>query len=385
MAGCSSGSCCRGSTFAPAARPREPSPRWPFLAILWWPIAKRRCHRGRLPRAGRLGAETRLAILGATDTGLFAHLVRGFQARRPDVRHLRGGRDARHLRGLRLRVPPAARRDGELGLDLQVKLVNDGFAQPLTLASRASLPAGPMALGTLRLLVRAGGDRLQSRHPRRERGAAQPSGACPSFWSDRRCGSPAGSRPTTLRARASATCWRRRTSRCRPTSGGLASAFGRAGVRLSGASPAILDGVERGDLALGYNVLGSYAFARQAAGAPHRHRGARRLRPRRHPLDVRAGRGAACRSRRGVHRVRAVGRRPVDPRRSRRARRRGSGNARKLDGRAHRRRAARRRAAGAARPLSPRRARPPAPCPFLDTWMEIVCTAIRQAGFVTGF
>lgn len=48
----------------------------------------------------------------------------------------------------------------------------------------------------------------------------------------------------------------------------LAAAFGRAGAWLSDSSPAILDGVASGDLALGYNVLGSYAFARQAAGAP---------------------------------------------------------------------------------------------------------------------
>ncbi|WP_322895288.1 MULTISPECIES: extracellular solute-binding protein [unclassified Yoonia] len=48
----------------------------------------------------------------------------------------------------------------------------------------------------------------------------------------------------------------------------LAAAFGRVGARLSDSSPEILDGVAAGDLALGYNVLGSYAFARQAEGAP---------------------------------------------------------------------------------------------------------------------
>jgi two-component system sensor histidine kinase TctE len=47
----------------------------------------------------------------------------------------------------------------------------------------------------------------------------------------------------------------------------LAAAFGRAGAWLSDSSPAILDRVAAGELALGYNVLGSYAFARQAAGA----------------------------------------------------------------------------------------------------------------------
>ena len=37
---------------------------------------------------------------------------------------------------------------------------------------------------------------------------------------------------------------------------------------LTDSSPEILDRVAAGDLAIGYNVLGSYAFARQAAGAP---------------------------------------------------------------------------------------------------------------------
>jgi len=47
----------------------------------------------------------------------------------------------------------------------------------------------------------------------------------------------------------------------------LASAFGRTGAVLSGSSPDILDRVDTGELAIAYNVLGSYAFARQAEGA----------------------------------------------------------------------------------------------------------------------
>ncbi|WP_323014845.1 sensor histidine kinase N-terminal domain-containing protein, partial [Devosia sp.] len=43
----------------------------------------------------------------------------------------------------------------------------------------------------------------------------------------------------------------------------LAAAFGRVGAVFSGSSPAILNGVADGTLALGYNVLGSYAFARK--------------------------------------------------------------------------------------------------------------------------
>lgn len=48
----------------------------------------------------------------------------------------------------------------------------------------------------------------------------------------------------------------------------LAAAFGRVGARLSDSSPQIIDAVASGELAIAYNVLGSYAFARQAEGAP---------------------------------------------------------------------------------------------------------------------
>jgi len=47
----------------------------------------------------------------------------------------------------------------------------------------------------------------------------------------------------------------------------LTTAFGRVNAQFSGSSPAILNGVADGSLALGYNVLGSYAFERQAEGA----------------------------------------------------------------------------------------------------------------------
>lgn len=47
---------------------------------------------------------------------------------------------------------------------------------------------------------------------------------------------------------------------------GLANAFGRVNIQLAANTATILDKIERGELDLGYNVLGSYALARQAAG-----------------------------------------------------------------------------------------------------------------------
>ena len=51
-------------------------------------------------------------------------------------------------------------------------------------------------------------------------------------------------------------CWR------------LAIALGEATVRLFATSAEILAAVERGEVLIGYNVLGSYALARQQSGAP---------------------------------------------------------------------------------------------------------------------
>ncbi|WP_207461527.1 extracellular solute-binding protein [Azospirillum sp. SYSU D00513] len=48
----------------------------------------------------------------------------------------------------------------------------------------------------------------------------------------------------------------------------LVEAMGRADVRLACCTGEILDGIERGELLIGYNMLGSYAQARANAGAP---------------------------------------------------------------------------------------------------------------------
>ena len=48
----------------------------------------------------------------------------------------------------------------------------------------------------------------------------------------------------------------------------LMHGLGRAGVRLYCCSGEVLDAIERGDILAGYNLLGSYAYARQRQGAP---------------------------------------------------------------------------------------------------------------------
>ncbi|KQQ81313.1 extracellular solute-binding protein [Aureimonas sp. Leaf324] len=238
-----------------------------LLAILWWPIATAGAAEVVYPAPDGSG-ETRLQILGATDTGLFAHLVRGFQARRPDV-------TVTYEEGETLAIFEAfasgARPPPDVMIssasDLQVKLVNDGFAQPLNLAGAANLPGWAQWRSELfgfsfepAVIVYNPDILAENEVPRShldlaellEKQAVRLAGKIATYDVAR---SGVGYMLAAQDQSVSSYFWR------------LASAFGRAGVRLSGASPAILDGVERGDLALGYNVLGSYAFARQAAGA----------------------------------------------------------------------------------------------------------------------
>ncbi|WP_062012685.1 extracellular solute-binding protein [Aureimonas sp. AU4] len=210
----------------------------------------------------------RLSILGATDTALFSALVRGFQEARPDVSVDYVEAETRpifeELVEGRAPVPDLVMSSAS---DLQVKLVNDGFARRLSpghaslvpewaqwrssvfgvsfepavivynpdLVSPAEVPRTHLALAEL---LEAEGARFAGRI---------------ATYDVARSG--VGYLLASQDAAISSYFWR------------LASAFGRVGARVSGASPEILDRIESGEIAIGYNVLGSYAFARQAAGA----------------------------------------------------------------------------------------------------------------------
>ncbi|RIX99645.1 extracellular solute-binding protein [Aureimonas flava] len=212
--------------------------------------------------------ETRLSVLGATDTGLFAHLVRGFQDHRPDVTVVyQEGETLPIFDAFAKGLSPPPDLMVSSASDLQVKLVNDGYARALDVPGAAALPGWAQWRSELfgftfepAVIVYDPDALAPEEVPRShlelaellERQAVRLAGRIATYDVAR---SGVGYMLASQDQSVSSYFWR------------LASAFGRAGVRLSGASPAILDGIERGELALGYNVLGSYAFARQAAGA----------------------------------------------------------------------------------------------------------------------
>jgi two-component system sensor histidine kinase TctE len=212
---------------------------------------------------------TVMAILGVTDTPLFEAFITGFQQQHPDVTVIYEETDSLPLfeRFLGGDVDPAPDLLISSASDLQIKLANDGHAMAYESPYLAGLPSWahwrnevfgftfepaviiynpelispnevPRTHLTLAEMLETQTERFRGRIATYDIGL---SGV----------GYLLASQDQTI----SSTFWR------------LTSAFGKVNAQFSGSSPAILNGVADGSLALGYNVLGSYAFARQAEGA----------------------------------------------------------------------------------------------------------------------
>ena len=216
------------------------------------------------------GESARLSILGTTDTPLFRHFIAGFQDEHPDIAIHYVEWDSLPLYQAFLDGSLATAPDLIISSasDLQLKLANDGYAlaydsphlptlpdwahwrnevfgftfEPAVIIYNRSLIADsevPRTHLTLAELLETQTERFRGKIATYDIAL---SGV----------GYLLAAQDQTI----SSTFWR------------LANAFGRVNARFSGSSPAILNGVADGSLALGYNVLGSYAFARKAEGAP---------------------------------------------------------------------------------------------------------------------
>jgi two-component system sensor histidine kinase TctE len=216
------------------------------------------------------GPETQqLAIAGTTDTALFAPYIAAFQAGAPGVavRYLETDSLALYEGFLAGTLGFAPDLLISSASDLQVKLANDGHALSHPSPGLAALPAWAQwraeVIGfTYEPAVIIYNPRLMppGTQPRNhldlavllEQEPARFAGRVATYDIAR---SGLGYLLASQDQQISSQFWR------------LAAAFGRVSARLSDSSPAILDNVASGELILGYNVLGSYAFARQAAGA----------------------------------------------------------------------------------------------------------------------
>lgn len=214
-------------------------------------------------------SQTVLTIVGVTDTPLFAYFIERFQELHPHV-----GVEYEEMDSLPLYeafISGDIREGTDLivssASDLQVKLANDGYAlaydspylsalpdwahwrnevfgftfEPAVIIYNPDLIAAtdvPRTHLTLAELLEVQAERFAGRISTYDIAI-----------------SGVGYLLASQDQMISSTFWR------------LATAFGRVGTEFSGSSPAILNGVAEGRLALGFNVLGSYAFARKAEGA----------------------------------------------------------------------------------------------------------------------
>lgn len=210
-----------------------------------------------------------LSIVGTTDRGQFEPLILDFQTLRPDVSVVYTELDTVDLntRFLAGKLAPAADLLVSSAIDLQLKLANDGHALAHDSAQSRALPGWarwrnevfgftfePAVLVWNPKLV-PDGESLQSRaalaHYLVENGEGL-RGKLATYDIVR---SGVGHLLAAEDGEISSALWR------------LTSALGNAGVQRLTSSGDMIDRVERGELALAYNVLGSYAFARRAAGA----------------------------------------------------------------------------------------------------------------------
>lgn len=210
-----------------------------------------------------------LTILGTTDTPLFAHFIEGFQAQRPDVGVLYEETDSLPLFEGFLADSLGMTPDLLISSasDLQLKLANDGYALAYDSPYLSALPDWAHWRNEVfgftfePAVIIYNPDRISAAEvPRTHLTLAE----LLESQTERFRGqiatydialSGVGYLLAAQDQTISSTFWR------------LANAFGRVNAQFSGSSPAILNGVADGSLALGYNVLGSYAFARQAEGA----------------------------------------------------------------------------------------------------------------------
>jgi two-component system sensor histidine kinase TctE len=215
-------------------------------------------------------ADNVLTILGVTDTPLFAQFIQGFQLEHPNISVLYEETDSVPLyeRFLAGEMTPTPDLLISSASDLQIKLANDGYAMAYRSPWLDELPQWAhwrdevFGFTFEPAVIIFNPETIDPRDvPRTHLALAEKLEAEPQRFNGR-IGtydialSGVGYLLAAQDQLISSNFWR------------LAAAFGRVNAQFSGSSPAILNGVADGSLLLGYNVLGSYAFARKAAGAP---------------------------------------------------------------------------------------------------------------------
>ncbi len=208
-----------------------------------------------------------LTIAGSTDTPLFASLALAFQESHPDVSLVYREIGTREL--YELAVAGKLEQADILvssAVDLQLKLANDGYALPYASSHTRELPAWAVWRSEVfgftfePIVMVYNPDRYSEKTAPRSRQALLRLLEQDRKRMHARIGtydialSSVGHLLAVQDEILSSNFW------------GLANALGQVDVQLEANTADILDKIESGELDLGYNVLGSYALARQQAG-----------------------------------------------------------------------------------------------------------------------
>lgn len=217
------------------------------------------------------GAPT-LRVYSTTDTDVFEPVIRDFQAVIPGVSVRYEELDAGELHERFLREATSGAESADLllssAMDLQVKLVNDGFATPHRSDNALALPSWAQwraeALGftfepavmVFNRSALAGRQLPQSRAELLQMLLHEPT-----LWRGR-VGTYDIARSSVGYLLAS------QDVRLSSEFGALLEAFGNVALRTEIRTADLLDRIASGELYVGYNLLGSYALTRVDAGAP---------------------------------------------------------------------------------------------------------------------
>ena len=210
-----------------------------------------------------------LTIAGPTDTPVVAPLIQGFQSQRPDVsvvyremgsRELYEAAIEGRLKDVDVLMSSAS--------DLQIRLANDGYALSYASPYAAKLPS--WAIWRHEVYGFTFEPAVIVYNPKRFTEATVPRSRQDLLRLLERDPARLHGRVGTYDISASSVGYllAEQDELVSSNFWGLANAMGQVGVRLSATSAEILDAIENDDIDIGYNILGSYALSRQAAGSP---------------------------------------------------------------------------------------------------------------------
>lgn len=245
--------------------------KWPLLLLAGLTLMTTAVSSAtdQITRFGAENASTQLVIWGSTDLDELRPAIEGFLAEKPGVAIVYHNLQSTILyEQIRAGVPPAPDLAISSAADLQIKLVNDGFARDHKPAKGITLPPWAswrnqafgisvepavivlhQSLAKLGPLPRSRADliRMLTKH------FALLDGRVATY---------------DLDLSGLGYLFASHDSLYSTTYTSLMQLLGRAHVRLSCCSGEILDEIEKQTVLIGYNLLGSYALARKQSGAP---------------------------------------------------------------------------------------------------------------------